>query len=220
MLLSVFYSSGGGWLYWVVFVELSAVDPEFVFVVLSEFVPEKPELGLVVLPESAPVKPVLGLFVLPESVTVDPGLGLVMLPESVPVESELGLVVLSELVLEPSFYKLPSEVLFYVLLKSELELELSLSLVKSGVSYYSGLWLKSKFPGTQVVITLQTVWLAELFDVCELSVIFSAFVLFLLVVLFVVFKASVPFLLVVLLFVVFAYEQTVKLVQFWGLTTI
>ena len=102
---------------------------------LPEFVPVKPELGLVVLPESAPVKPVLGLVVLPESVPVDPGLGLVVLPESVPVDPELGLFVLSKLVLEPVFYKLPSEVLFYVLLKSELELELPLSFVKTGVSY-------------------------------------------------------------------------------------
>ena len=155
LILSGFYG-GGGWLAWVVLSALEEGLSESVLVVLPEPVWEFPELGLFVLPESVPLKPELGLVVLPESVPLKPELGLVVLPESVP---------------EPVFYKPPSDVLVAEFVS--FELELLLVFVRSGDSYSSGFWLKSKSIGTQVVISLQTVSLSELLAGCVPLVVFK-----------------------------------------------
>ena len=116
------------------------------------------------LPESV-------LVVLPEPVWEFSELGLVVLPESVPLKPELGLVVLPESVPEPVFYKPSSDVLVAVFVSFELELLLVFE--RSGDSYSSGFWLKSKSIGTQVVISLQTVSLVELLAGCVPLVVFE-----------------------------------------------
>ena len=96
---------------------------------------------------------------------------LVVLPEPVWEFPELGLVVLPESVPEPVFYKPPSDVLVAEFVS--FELELLLVFVRSGDSYSSGFWLKSKSIGTQAVISLQTVSLSELLAGCVPLVVFK-----------------------------------------------
>ena len=152
------FSGGGFWsgLGWLILSGFYGGGGWLAWVVLSALEEGLSESVLVVLPEPVWEFPELGLFVLPESVPLKPELGLVVLPESVP---------------EPVFYKPPSDVLVAEFVS--FELELLLVFVRSGDSYSSGFWLKSKSIGTQVVISLQTVSLSELLAGCVPLVVFK-----------------------------------------------